>query len=126
MEIAVLVSAGILLAVLGGLVGVALGRYIWPAIRDSYTAALLTAQMQATKFEEECRSLRKQAEQLEAERAARIEELRQSGQEAARLGERVEVSKARLRNRRSWSGCSRANGMRSRPTREQHPAKSRV
>jgi hypothetical protein len=37
-------SAGILLTVLGGLLGVVLGRYIWPAIRDSYTAALLTAQ----------------------------------------------------------------------------------
>lgn len=37
MEIAVLVSAGILLTVLGGLLGVALGRYVWPAIRESYT-----------------------------------------------------------------------------------------
>lgn len=96
MEIAALVSAGILLTVLGGLLGVALGRYVWPAIRDSYTAALLAAQMQATRFEEECRSLRKQMEQLEAERAARIEELRQSGQEAARLSERVESLKGQV------------------------------
>jgi hypothetical protein len=79
MEIAVLISAGILLAVLGGLLGVGLGRHVWPAIRDSYTAALLAAQMQAAKLEEECRSLRKQTEQLEAERAARIEELREAG-----------------------------------------------
>ena len=96
MEIAVLVSAGILLTVLGGLLGVALGRYVWPAIRDSHTAALLAAQMQATKLEEECRSLRKQTEQLEAERGTRIEELRQSGQEAARLSERVESLKSQI------------------------------
>jgi len=96
MEIAVLVSAGILLTVLGGLLGVALGRYVWPAIRDSHAAALLAAQMQAAKLEEECRSLRKQTEQLEAERAARIEELGQAGQEAARLGERVESLKSQV------------------------------
>src|SRR5690349_10851208 len=96
MEIAVLVSVGILLTVLGGVLGVALGRYVWPAIRDSYTAALLTAQMQATKFEEDCRSLRKQTEQLEAERGARIEELREAGQDAARLGERVESLKSQV------------------------------
>ena len=96
MEIAVLVSAGILLTVLGGLLGVALGRYVWPAIRDSHAAALLAAQMQATKLEEECRSLRKQTEHLEAERGTRIEELRQSGQEAARLSERVESLKSQV------------------------------
>jgi DNA recombination protein RmuC len=90
MEIAVLLSAGILLAILGGLVGVALGRYVWPAIRGSDTAALLAAQMEAARLEEECRSLRTQAEQLEAERAVRIEEQRRSGEEAARLSERVD------------------------------------
>jgi len=90
MEIAVLVSAGILLTVLGGLIGVALGRYVWPAIRGCDTAALLAAQMEAARLGEECRSLRTQAEQLEAERAARIEELRGSGEEAARLSERVD------------------------------------
>ncbi len=90
METAVLVSAGILLAVLAGLVGVVLGRYVWPAIRGSDTAALLATQMEAVRLEEECRFLRTQAEQLEAERAARIEELRRSGEEAARLSERVD------------------------------------
>jgi hypothetical protein len=90
MEIAVLVSVGILLAVLGGLVGLAMGRYVWPAIRGSSTAALLAAQLEAVRLEEECRSLRAQAEQLEAERAGRIEELRRSGEEAARLSERVD------------------------------------
>src|SRR6201987_4759989 len=99
METAVLVSAGIPLTVLGGLLGVALGRYVWPAIRDSHAAALLAAQMQATKLEEECRSLRKQTEHLEAERGGRIEELRQSGQEAARLSERVESLKSQFEER---------------------------
>ena len=90
METAVLVSAGILLAVLGGLVGVALGRYVWPAIRGCDTAALLAAQMEAARLEQECRSLRTQAEQLESQRAAGIEGLRRSGEEAARLTERVD------------------------------------
>jgi hypothetical protein len=72
----------------------------WPAIRDSHAAALLAAQMQATKLEEECRSLRKQTEHLEAERGGRIEELRQSGQEeAARLSERVESLKSQFEER---------------------------
>src|ERR1700758_1903479 len=96
METAVLISAGILLTVLACFLGVVLGRYVWPAIRDSYTAALLTAQMQATKFEEDCRSLHNQIEQLEGERGTRIEELRQSGQETARLSERVESLKGQI------------------------------
>ena len=50
MEIAVLVSAGILLALLGGLVGVALGRYVWPAIRGVDTAALLAAQNEGARL----------------------------------------------------------------------------
>jgi DNA recombination protein RmuC len=62
----------------------------WAAIRGSDTAALLAAQMEAAKLEQECRSLRAQAEQLEAERTARIAELRRSGEEAARLTERVD------------------------------------
>src|ERR1700731_4484428 len=90
METAVLVSAGILLAVLGGLVGVALGRYVWPAIRGVDTAALLATQHEAARPPEECRCLRTQGRQLDAERAVRIEELRRSGEEAARLSERVD------------------------------------
>jgi hypothetical protein len=56
MEIAVLVTAGVLFTVLGGLVGVALGRYVWPAIRSSDAAALLVAQMEAARLEEERRT----------------------------------------------------------------------
>jgi len=96
METAVFISVGILLLVLGGLLGVALGRYVWPAIRESDAAALVAAQMEAAKLGEECRSLRTQAQQLEAERAARIDELRKSGEEAARLSERVESLKAQV------------------------------
>jgi DNA recombination protein RmuC len=94
METAVLISAGILLAVLGGVMGVALGRYVWPAIRGRDAAALLAAQMESARLEEECRAVRARAEQLQAELAARIQELRQSGEEGARLSERVESLKA--------------------------------
>jgi hypothetical protein len=94
METAVLVSAGILLAVLGGIAGVALGRYVWPAIRSRDAAALLAAQMEATRLGEECRALRTRAAQLEPALAGRIEELRLSQEETARLGERVESMKA--------------------------------
>jgi DNA recombination protein RmuC len=94
METAVLVSAGILLAVLGGIAGVALGRYVWPAIRGENAATLLAAQMEATRLEEECRALRTRAEQLETALAGRMGELRLSGEEVARLSERVESLKA--------------------------------
>jgi DNA recombination protein RmuC len=90
MEIAVLVSAGILLAVLSGLVGVALGRYVWPAIRGRNAEALLAAQMASARLDEECRTLRARAEELEAERTGGMEELRRAEAEAARLNERVD------------------------------------
>jgi hypothetical protein len=56
MEIAVLVSSGIVLTVLGGLVWVVLGRHVWPALRSSDRAALLAVQLEAARVEEECRS----------------------------------------------------------------------
>jgi DNA recombination protein RmuC len=90
MEAAVLVSAGILLAVLGSVVGVALGRYVWPAIRNRDAAALVAAQMEAVRLEEESRSLRARAEQLQSTLADRVAALRQSGEESARLSERAD------------------------------------
>jgi chromosome segregation ATPase len=80
----------LLLPLLGGFVGVALGRYVWPAIRGGDPAALLAAQLEAARLEEECRALRALAQQLEVERAAGMEELRRSGEGAARLSERVD------------------------------------
>jgi hypothetical protein len=62
METAVFVSAGILLTLLGGVAGVVLGRYVWPAIRGSDPAAFLGVQTEAARLEEECRSLRMRAE----------------------------------------------------------------
>jgi DNA recombination protein RmuC len=94
MEIAVFVSVGIVLTVLGCAGGFLLGRYIWPAIRGSDPAAFLAAQTEVARFQEECRSLRARSEQLDAERVTATEELRQSEQEGARLSERV-VSLAR-------------------------------
>jgi predicted nucleic acid-binding Zn-ribbon protein len=90
MEIAAFISAGILLAAFGGAAGFMLGRYVWPVIRGSDPAALLSAQTEVARLQEECRSLRMRAEQLEAERVAATEDLRRSERGAASLRERVD------------------------------------
>ena len=87
METAVLVGVGILLAALGALVGVVLGRYVWPSIRDSGT------QRRAQGSRKNAAPFVPGQSSMEAELSGRIEELRRSGEEAARLGERVESLK---------------------------------
>jgi DNA recombination protein RmuC len=85
MEIAVLVSIGVLAAALG----VALGRYVWPAVRGSDRDAFARAQTEVSRLNQECISLRSRTEQLDAEHKVADGEAKRSGEEGARLAERV-------------------------------------
>ncbi|MBV8456720.1 MAG: DNA recombination protein RmuC, partial [Acetobacteraceae bacterium] len=95
MEIALFLSAGLLLAGLGTLLGVALGRYVWPAIRGSDPEALRSAQVEAARLGERVQSLTTQAEEnvrlahlLQEQRDAAAAEAKASAAEVARLTER--------------------------------------
>ena len=85
MNVTVLIIIGILAVALG----IALGRYVWPAVRGSNRDALAHAQAEVGRLDQECISLRSQADQLGAERKAAASDARAAGEEVARLTERV-------------------------------------
>lgn len=82
MDIAVLITIGVLAVALG----ILLGRYVWPAVRASDRNALATAQTEVARLTQEGSVLRNQ---LDAERKAAAAEVRTAGEEVARLTERV-------------------------------------
>ena len=84
MEIAVLVGVGALLTLLG----VALGRYVWPSARGRPSAALVSAQLDAARLGERVEGLTRQAEE-QAELVRSLESRRETAAvEAAQLRER--------------------------------------
>jgi DNA recombination protein RmuC len=85
MDIMVLITIGALAAALG----VALGRYVWPAVRGSDRDALTKAQTEVGRLNQEGIALRSRADQLDAERKAAAGEARTAGEGVARLTERV-------------------------------------
>ncbi len=85
MAIASLITIGALAALLG----VALGRYVWPGMREDHRTALASAQAEIARLDKECSMLRSEAGQLESERKAASDTARTSGEEVARLTERV-------------------------------------
>jgi DNA recombination protein RmuC len=89
MELAALLPVALLAAVIGGAVGVVLGRFVWPSSRGGDPEALLKAQTQAAVLDRECSTLRSRAEQLDALHNAAAAEARTAGEDVARLVERV-------------------------------------
>lgn len=85
MEIAVLISIALLAVALG----IALGRYVWPAARGADPDVLANAQNEVARLGQECSSLRGHADQLDAEHKATASEAKSAGEEVARLTERV-------------------------------------
>ncbi len=85
MELAVLITIGVLAAALG----IALGRYVWPAVRERDRDALARAQTEVARLDQECIALRGRADQLDGEHKAAAGEAKRSGEEVARLTERV-------------------------------------
>jgi DNA recombination protein RmuC len=85
MEVAVLISIGVLAAALG----IGLGRHVWPAVRGSDPDALAKAQTEAARLEQDCIALRSRADQLDTDYKAASDEARKAREEVARLTERV-------------------------------------
>ena len=85
MDVAILITIGVLAAALG----ILFGRYVWPALRASDRDALATAQTEVARLNQEGIALRSRADQLDAERKAAAGEARTAGEEVARLTERV-------------------------------------
>jgi DNA recombination protein RmuC len=85
MEIAVLIS----IAVLAVALGIALGRYVWPAAHGADPDELVSAQTEVARLGQECSALRSHADQLDAEHKAAAGEAKSAGEEVARLTERV-------------------------------------
>jgi DNA recombination protein RmuC len=84
-EIVVPVIIGILAIALG----IALGRYVWPALRRSDRDVLVKAQTEVARLEQECIGLRNRTDQLNTEYKAADGEAKNAGEEVARLAERV-------------------------------------
>jgi DNA recombination protein RmuC len=90
MDPLILLGGGLALAVLAGFAGLLLGRFVWPSRRDQIDpAAFAVAQADAVRREQECQSLRTRADQLNTQCTAAAEQARMSGEEVARLSERI-------------------------------------
>src|SRR6266849_683101 len=89
MDIIVMLSLSVLVAALGVGLGIVLGRYVWPPKSLIGAEALAAAQTEAARREQECKSLRTRADELTAQCGAAIQQAKTSGEEVARLTERV-------------------------------------
>jgi DNA recombination protein RmuC len=88
MDVGVLIGVAGLLAAAAALVGVVLGRYLWPTTRRSDAAALTARAIEVARLTEECRALRNRADQLETEHKAAASEAKAAAAEVAGLKER--------------------------------------
>jgi DNA recombination protein RmuC len=96
METDVLIGVTAVLAVATALIGVALGRHLWPATRRSDAAALMAREIAVARLTEEGRALRSRADQLEAEHRAAASEAKVAATEVARLTERESALNDRI------------------------------
>jgi DNA recombination protein RmuC len=85
MDIAIFAVIAALLATLAGILGLALGRYLWPATRGEDAAALQAAQLEAARLGERAMMLEQQAADTDAHRAAAERDARAAAAEIARL-----------------------------------------
>lgn len=95
MDIGVLTGLALLLAA-AALAGVALGRHLWPATRESDAAALTARDIEVARLTEECRALRSRADQLEDEHRVAASEAKAAAAEVARLKERGNALSERI------------------------------
>ena len=88
MDTGVLIGVMAVLPAAAALIGVALGRHLWPATRRSDAAALMAREIEVARLTEEARALRSRADRLEAEHRAAASEAKVAAAEVARLTER--------------------------------------
>src|SRR5215472_65061 len=96
MDIGVLIGVATLLVAAAALAGVAVGRHLWPAPRKKEAAALLAREIEVARLTEECRGLRRRADQLDAEHRAAVLEAKAAATEVARLTERENALSERI------------------------------
>jgi len=80
----------VVICILAGTLGIALGRYVWPVLRGVDPSLLARVQADASRFEEERNELRNRVGGLESDYKSAMTEARTSGELAARLNERTE------------------------------------
>ncbi len=92
MDAAIFVLAACIIAALGGLLGLALGRYAWPAIRGDDPALLQAARVDAARLGERAAMLERQladagerVRDVDAQRAAAERESKSAAEQVARL-----------------------------------------
>jgi len=96
MDTGVLIGVATLLVAMAAVAGVAVGRHLWPAPRKKEAAALLAREIEVARLTEECRGLRRRADQLDAEHRAAVLEAKAAATEAARLTERENALSERI------------------------------
>lgn len=74
-----------LLAVLAGVLGLALGRHVWPVVRGEDPAVLKATQLEAARLGERAGMLEEQVAEIEAQRTAAEREARTAAAEVGRL-----------------------------------------
>jgi DNA recombination protein RmuC len=103
MEITSVIAIGVLFAALGAGLGVAVGRYIWPAGRATDAAALAASQIEAAQLAERSQALMRQLQEasertgaLETQRTTANEEAKTAAAEVAQLREREAALNTRI------------------------------
>lgn len=89
MDLLVLIAVVLLVGLLSMALGVALGRFIWPAARRADAEALSNAQDQIIRLDHECGALRTRADQLGEQYNASTIEAKAAREDVATLTERV-------------------------------------
>jgi DNA recombination protein RmuC len=82
-----IVAAG-LLTLLSGVVGIGLGRYVWPSVQATHATALSEAQIEAARLSERVAGLERQLDDETEKRASAERDEKAAATEVARLAQR--------------------------------------
>jgi len=92
----VLITLAALSAAIATLIGVMLGRHLWPASRSSDAAALAAREIDVARLTEACRALRSRTDELDTDRKAAAAQATAATAEVARLTEREAALSERI------------------------------
>lgn len=96
MVLAVVIGVSMLSVGIGAALGFVLGRYVWPKAPLVDPEAFAASQTELARLGQECRAWRTRAEESESRCDAAINEARKTGEENARLAERMTAFGAQL------------------------------